>query len=99
MEFTREFPDDAARLDQLWRERFAPDGHHTYCPSDKCQRPYDGPMYRRRAPLAYLAVLFAVIGGILLAKGSYVGGAILVVFSIIAAVGNYKDEDSSGLYG
>lgn len=56
-------------------------------------------MYRRRAPLAFLAVLFAVIGGILLAKGSYVGCAILVVFAIIAAVGNYRDENSSGLYG
>jgi hypothetical protein len=56
-------------------------------------------VYRERAPLAFLAALFAVIGGILLAKGSYIGGAILVVFAIIAAVGNYKDEDSSGLYG
>ena len=37
-EFMREFPDDAACLDRLWRDRFAPDGHHTYCPSDKCQR-------------------------------------------------------------
>lgn len=56
-------------------------------------------MYRRRAPLAFLAILFAVIGGILLAKGSYVGGVVLVVFAVIAAVGNYRDEDSSGLYG
>jgi transposase-like protein len=38
MEFMCEFPDDAACLDRLWRDRFAPDGHHTYCPSDKCQR-------------------------------------------------------------
>jgi len=56
-------------------------------------------VYRRRAPLAFLAVLFAVVGGILLSKGSYVGGAILVVFAVVAAVGNYRDEDSSGLYG
>jgi hypothetical protein len=56
-------------------------------------------VYRRRAPLAFLAVLFAVIGGILLAEGSYVGGAVLVAFAIVAAVGNYRDEDSSGLYG
>jgi hypothetical protein len=55
-------------------------------------------MYRRRAPLAYFAALLAVVGGILLARGSYVGAAILVVFAIIAAVGNYRDEDSSGLY-
>jgi len=56
-------------------------------------------MYRSRAPLAFLALLFAVVGGILLAKGSHVGGAVLVVFAVIAAVGNYRDEDSSGLYG
>ena len=56
-------------------------------------------MYRERAPLAFLAVLFAVIGGILLARGSYIGGVVLVVFAIVAAVGNYRNEDSSGLYG
>lgn len=36
MEFLREFPDDAACLDALWRERFASDGHHARCP--KCER-------------------------------------------------------------
>lgn len=36
MEFMRTFPDDAACLDQLWRDRFAPDGHHARCP--KCER-------------------------------------------------------------
>ncbi len=36
MEFMRLFPDDAACLDQLWRDRFAPDGHHAHCP--KCER-------------------------------------------------------------
>jgi transposase-like protein len=36
MEFMREFPDDAACLDYLWRERYAPDGHTTHCP--KCDR-------------------------------------------------------------
>jgi len=36
MEFMRKFPDDAACLDQLWRDRFAPDGSHANCP--KCQR-------------------------------------------------------------
>jgi len=56
-------------------------------------------VYRERAPLAFLAVLFAVIGGILLARGSYIGGVVLVVFAIVAAVGNYRDEDSRGLYG
>jgi hypothetical protein len=55
-------------------------------------------VYRRRAPLAFFAALFAVIGGILLARGSYVGGGILVAFALVAAVGNYRDEDSSGLY-
>jgi transposase-like protein len=32
MEFMREFPDDAACLQWLWRERYAFDGHHAYCP-------------------------------------------------------------------
>jgi hypothetical protein len=56
-------------------------------------------MYRERAPLAFIALVLAVVGGILLSKGSYIGGGICVVFAVIAAVGNYKDEDSSGLYG
>ncbi len=36
MEFMREYPDDAACLDRLWRERYAPDGHHAHCP--RCER-------------------------------------------------------------
>ncbi|MGI9019123.1 MAG: IS1595 family transposase [Solirubrobacterales bacterium] len=36
IEFMREYPDDAACLDKLWREKHAPDGHHTACP--KCER-------------------------------------------------------------
>src|SRR5215207_6900580 len=32
VEFWREFPDDATCLDRLWRERYAPDGHHAHCP-------------------------------------------------------------------
>ncbi|HEY8675107.1 MAG TPA: transposase, partial [Candidatus Dormibacteraeota bacterium] len=32
MEFMREFPDDAACLDHLWKARFAPDGEHALCP-------------------------------------------------------------------
>src|SRR5256714_4397915 len=32
MEFMREFPDDAACLEWLWRNRFSPDGEHAYCP-------------------------------------------------------------------
>jgi transposase len=36
MEFMQAFPDDAACLDQLWRDRFAPDGHHARCP--RCER-------------------------------------------------------------
>jgi predicted RNA-binding Zn-ribbon protein involved in translation (DUF1610 family) len=36
MEFNREFPDDAACLDWLWRERMSPDGNHAHCP--KCGR-------------------------------------------------------------
>jgi transposase-like protein/IS1 family transposase len=33
MEFMREYPDDAACLDWLWRERYSADGHTTYCPT------------------------------------------------------------------
>src|SRR3954462_15584967 len=36
MEFMREFPDDAACLDHLWRTRYAADGEHAECP--KCER-------------------------------------------------------------
>jgi transposase len=36
MEFIEAYPDDAACLDRLWRERFAPDGHHAYC--TRCER-------------------------------------------------------------
>jgi len=32
VQFWREYPDDAACLDKLWRERYAPDGHHAHCP-------------------------------------------------------------------
>jgi transposase len=35
-EFLREFPDDAACLEHLWRTRFSPDGEHAECP--KCER-------------------------------------------------------------
>jgi transposase len=36
VEFMHDYPDDAACLDRLWRDRFAPDGHHAQCP--KCKR-------------------------------------------------------------
>ena len=36
MEFMREFPDDAACLDWLWRNRFSENGTHAFCP--KCDR-------------------------------------------------------------
>jgi len=36
MEFMREFPDDNACLEWLWRTRHAQDGSHTHCP--KCDR-------------------------------------------------------------
>src|SRR3954447_501018 len=36
MEFMAEYPDDAACLDKLWRDKHAPDGHHAHCP--KCDR-------------------------------------------------------------
>jgi transposase len=36
VEFIHEYPDDAACLDRLWREKYAPDGHHARCP--RCER-------------------------------------------------------------
>lgn len=36
MEFQREFPDDAACLEWLWRNRYSEDGQHADCP--KCKR-------------------------------------------------------------
>jgi transposase-like protein len=36
MEFMREFPDDAACLEHLWRQRYALDGEHATCP--KCEQ-------------------------------------------------------------
>lgn len=35
-EFQRDFPDDAACLEYLWRSRYSPDGKHAECP--KCAR-------------------------------------------------------------
>jgi transposase-like protein len=40
VEFWREYPDDAACLDRLWRERYAPDGHHAYCPVCEKERKF-----------------------------------------------------------
>lgn len=44
MEFMREFPDDAACLEWLWRMRHSPDGENAYCPKcerERCFRRYD----------------------------------------------------------
>ncbi|MGZ4406747.1 MAG: IS1595 family transposase [Gaiellaceae bacterium] len=38
MEFMREFPDDAACLEWLWRNRFSEDGEHADCPKCGQQR-------------------------------------------------------------
>jgi transposase-like protein len=45
MEFMREYPDDAACLEHLWRERYSEDGEHANCP--KCER--DGVVFKRYA--------------------------------------------------
>jgi transposase-like protein len=39
-EFMQMFPNDAACLDRLWRDRFAPDGHHAQCPRCKRERKF-----------------------------------------------------------
>jgi hypothetical protein len=38
MEFMREFPDDDACLEWLWRNRFSPDGETAHCPKCKTGR-------------------------------------------------------------
>jgi transposase-like protein len=49
MEFMREFPDDDACLDWLWRASLAPDGHMAHCPkcdqSRRFSRVNDRPAY------------------------------------------------------
>jgi hypothetical protein len=40
VEFMRECPNDAACLDMLWRERYAPDGHRAACPKCKQTRKF-----------------------------------------------------------
>src|SRR6266567_803328 len=49
MEFMREYPDDASCLDRLWRDRFAPDGHHARCP--RCER--ERKFHRTKTRAAY----------------------------------------------
>jgi transposase-like protein len=49
MEFMRMFPDDSACLDRLWRDRFAPDGHHAHCP--RCER--ERKFHRTKTRAAY----------------------------------------------
>ena len=36
MEFMKQFPDDAACLEWLWRQRYSDDGEHAFCP--KCEQ-------------------------------------------------------------
>ena len=38
MEFMRDYPDDAACLEHLWRPRYSPDGEHADCPKCKQER-------------------------------------------------------------
>src|SRR5688572_25741668 len=38
MDFMREFPDDAACLNWMWRSRFSKDGDHAKCPKCKTAR-------------------------------------------------------------
>jgi transposase-like protein len=40
MEFMREFPNDEACLEWLWRHRLAPDGEHAYCPRCETARTF-----------------------------------------------------------
>ncbi len=49
MEFMREYPDDEACLQQLWRDRCAPDGTNTLCPKCRVVRAFQRyPMTQQR---------------------------------------------------
>jgi transposase len=48
-QFWRDYPDDAACLERLWRDRFAHDGHRAYCP--KCER--ERKFHRTRTRASY----------------------------------------------
>jgi transposase len=38
MEFMKTYPDDAACLESLWRNRYSPDGEHAFCPKCDTER-------------------------------------------------------------
>ncbi len=38
MEFMKQYPDDAACLEALWRKRYSPDGDHAHCPTCETER-------------------------------------------------------------
>lgn len=40
MEFMKEYPDDEACLQRLWRGRYSPDGEHAYCPKCEEEKPF-----------------------------------------------------------
>src|SRR3954447_20327234 len=40
LDFMREYPDDAACLEHLWRARYSPDGETAYCPKCECDRAF-----------------------------------------------------------
>jgi transposase len=40
MEFMREYPDDDACLQALWRKRYSPDGEHAHCPKCDADRSF-----------------------------------------------------------
>ena len=41
MEFMRQYPDDAACLESLWRRRYSPDGEHANCPKCLQERSFE----------------------------------------------------------
>jgi hypothetical protein len=51
MEFMREFPDDEACLNYLWRTRYAPDGETAHCPKCDAQRDFKGVQDGAAAPI------------------------------------------------
>jgi len=55
VEFWREFPDDEACLNYIWRERFSPDGEHAHCGRCETERVFKRYATADRRPAWYCA--------------------------------------------
>jgi transposase-like protein len=70
MEFMQEFPDDAACLDWLWRQRHAPDGHTAFCPKCELDRRFHRVKDRPSYDCDYCGYHFHPLAGTIFHKSS-----------------------------